>query len=103
MWGVTFIFVISLCFLGVRFQIKSNDDTTLVPNIHPCSNLESVLIDLNISMHDAMPTKSCAPENRKHQKTIVIVPLRNRTDNLKLFISPLHQHLMNQVSTGCIF
>ena len=31
------------------------------------------------------------------EKTIVLVPYRDRPYNLKLFISPLHQHLMDQV------
>ena len=31
------------------------------------------------------------------EKTIVLVPYRDRAYNLKLFISPLHKHLMDQV------
>ena len=31
------------------------------------------------------------------KKTIIIVPYRDRADNLKLFISPIHKHLMDQV------
>ena len=31
------------------------------------------------------------------KKTIIIVPYRDRADNLKLFLSPLHKHLMDQV------
>lgn len=33
------------------------------------------------------------------KKTIIIVPYRDRADNLKLFLSPLHKHLMDQVMT----
>ena len=35
--------------------------------------------------------------SRYNEKTIVLVPYRNRTDHIKLFISPIHKHLMNQV------
>ena len=31
------------------------------------------------------------------KKVIIIVPYRDRADNLKLFLSPLHKHLMDQV------
>ena len=31
------------------------------------------------------------------KKTIIIVPYRDRADNLKLFISPIHKHLLDQV------
>ena len=31
------------------------------------------------------------------KKTIIIVPYRDRADNLKLFLSPLHKHLTDQV------
>ena len=100
LWGVTFIFLVLVCVPEVRYQIESNYfNSMLIQNISRYSDLDSVLLDLNVSTHDVMPTKSCVQENREHQKTIVLVPYRNRTENLKLFISPLHQHMINQVSS----
>ena len=99
LWGVTIIFLLLVCVPEVRYQIESNFNDMLIQNISIYSDIDSVLLDLNISTRDLIPTKSCVQENRKQQKTIVLVPYRNRTQNLKLFISPLHQHLMNQVSS----
>ena len=100
LWGVTFIFLVLVCVPEVRYQIESNYfNSMLIQNISSYSDLDSVLLDLNVSTYDVMPTKSCVQENRENQKTIVLVPYRNRTENLKLFISPLHQHMMNQVSS----
>ena len=46
-----------------------------------------------------MKAMTCQKNNHSDliEKTIVIVPYRNRSHNLKLFLSPLHKHLMNQV------
>ena len=103
LWGAMFIFLLLLCVPEVRFQNESKFNIMLNENISNYCDLESVLLDLNVSTHDVMPTKSCVEENLKHQKTIVLIPYRNRTENLKLFISPLHQHLMNQVSSIFMF
>ena len=89
--GVTIIFLVLVCVPEVRYPIESNFNCMLIQNISSCSDLDSVLLDLNISTHDVMPTKSCVQENRKQQKTIVLVPYRKRTQNLKLFISPFNE------------
>ena len=48
---------------------------------------------------DIIKTATCQKNNESDSinKTIVVVPYRDRAQNLKLFLSPLHEHLMNQV------
>ena len=49
-------------------------------------------------LRNVMESKYCNSNYSKSlEKTIVIVPYRDRAQNLKLFLSPLHKHLMNQV------
>ena len=49
-------------------------------------------------LKNIMESKHCNSNYSKSlEKTIVIVPYRNRAKNLKLFLSPLHKHLMDQV------
>ena len=54
--------------------------------------LEKKLID------DIVKDTYCENNNlTAPKKSIIIVPYRDRADNLKLFLSPLHKHLMDQV------
>lgn len=57
------------------------------------SSLGTILSD------DIAKVPTCQKNNISDlmEKTIIIVPYRNRAHNLKLFVSPLHKHLMNQV------
>ena len=49
-------------------------------------------------LRNMMKSKYCNRDYSKSlEKTIVIVPYRDRAQNFKLFLSPLHKHLMNQV------
>ena len=51
-----------------------------------------------IYLRKTMESKYCNSNYSKSlEKTIVLVPYRDRAQNLKLFLSPLHKHLMNQV------
>ena len=54
--------------------------------------LEKNLID------DIVEDTYCENNNlNTPKKTFIIVPYRDRAENLKLFISPIHKHLMDQV------
>ena len=65
------------------------------------SSLKTVLLDLRhrqISEDDIWNYTKCQQKGIKSKrKTIVLVPYRDRLTHLKFFISPLHEHLMNQV------
>ena len=95
---VTFIGIMMVSVHEIHYQIRSNINSTFVLNskLHNHSDLKRVLATHNISTSDIM-LNNCEVNDTSHQKTIVLVPYRNRTNNLKLFVSPLHQHLMNQV------
>ena len=64
-------------------------------------SLKTVLLDLRhrqISEDDIWNYTKCQQKGIKSKrKTIVLVPYRDRLTHLKFFISPLHEHLMNQV------
>ena len=56
--------------------------------------------DTNVFNDTMYPYETTRCENkhtRLPEKTIIIIPYRSRLNNLKLFLSPLHKHLMNQV------
>ena len=42
---------------------------------------------------------NCRKNNNSNsiEKTIILVPYRKRAQNLKMFLSPLHKHVLNQV------
>ena len=49
-----------------------------------------------IYLRKIMESKYCNNNySKSHEKTIVLVPYRDRAQNLKLFLSPLHKHLMS--------
>ena len=57
------------------------------------TNLQTVLQQLHITNNEIL--RMCKSGAR--EKTIVLIPYRNRKDNLKLFISPIHEQIINQV------
>ena len=95
--GIIFLFLLLISVPEVRFRIQSNFKGKVIEHVSKYTGLERVLLDVTISTQDVVPTERCVREDHRQQKTIVIIPYRNRTQNLKLFISPLHQHIMNQV------
>ena len=61
-------------------------------------NISIVLQQLATSLNGTLNTHNYG-ENCVKNKTVLLVPFRNRSNNLKLFLSPIHRHLMNQVLT----
>ena len=53
---------------------------------------------LNKSRQDILGEVISRLKNQPQDKTIIIVPYRNRSDHLKLFIPSIYKHLENQVS-----
>ena len=78
-------------FKALEENLKNNLDKIDVRNEEKFK-LQKNLID------DIVEDTYCENNNlNTHKKTIVIVPYRDRADNFKLFISPIHKHLMGQV------
>ena len=101
---MTFIVLIWLSVPQERVWIERNFKSVVIQNVSKHDDLERVLLDLNISTNVVLPSKMCLRENYwSKQKTIVIVPYRNRAENFKFFIPALHQHLMNQVSALFVY
>ena len=88
--------------LDLHNQIKSDVNSMISHlQIHR-SSLKSVLTELySLPLYNDdknIIQKMCSQRKYKpKRKTIVLVPYRNRLKHLKLFLSPLHQQLMNQV------
>ena len=57
------------------------------------NNFQIILQQLNISIRETI--NMC--KSVESEKTIVLVPYRNRKHNLELFISPIHEQMTNQV------
>ena len=82
-------------------HIKSNLNLMIFQDSIVHSSLKTVLLDLSLrqaSKDDIWNYIKCQQKSIKpKRKTIVLVPYRDRLTHLKFFISPLHEHLMNQV------
>ena len=82
-------------------HIKNNLNLMIFQDSIVHSSLKTVLLDLRrrqISKDDIWNHTKCPQKGIKSKrKTIVLVPYRDRLTHLKFFISPLHEHLMNQV------
>ena len=74
------------------FLISNNNNNT---QAREYENLEIILQHHNVTANQVI--RDCEINKNKNEKTIILVPYRNRPDHLKLFISPIHEHLMNQV------
>ena len=71
-------------------------DLPKVRKVRNDTNVTNIRNDTNKVYPDE--TMRCENNHTKlPEKTIIIVPYRSRLNNLKLFLSPLHKHLMNQV------
>ena len=82
-------------------HIRNNLNLMIFQDTIVHSSLKTVLLDLSrrqISEDNIWNYTKCQQKGIKSQrKTIVLVPYRDRLTHLKFFISPLHEHLMNQV------
>ena len=82
-------------------HIRNNLNLMIFQDTIIHSSLKTVLLDLSgrqISKDDIWNYTKCQQKGIKSiRKTIVLVPYRDRLTHLKFFISPLHEHLMNQV------
>ena len=82
-------------------HIKNNLNLMIFQDSIVHSSLKTVLLDLSlrqISKDDIWNYIKCQQKSIKSKrKTIVLVPYRDRLTHLKFFITPLHEHLMNQV------
>ena len=103
--AVTFILILMAFIPKIRYEIKNNDvDADIDVNrttqdLQVQFEVEEVRRHWNRTCRWDIHTKT----NNKGVKTVVLVPYRNRTENLKLFLSPIHEHLINQVRCGmCI-
>ena len=88
--------------LDLQNQIKNNVNSMILRMPIHQTNHKSVMSELySFSVHNDGKSsihKMCSQRKYKSKrKTIVLVPYRNRLKHLKLFLSPLHQQLMNQV------
>ena len=87
--------------LDLQNQIKHNL-TAMIFQVPKYQSLQSVIYELNslsISQDESWINTKCMQKgNKVKRKSIVLVPYRNRLANLKLFLSPLHQQLMSQVT-----
>ena len=107
-WSVTFIFILMVLIPKIRNEIKNNNvDADMDANrtthkglqdlqLQPYNHLfefEEIRRQWNRTCRWDIHNKT----NNKDVKTVVLVPYRNRTENLKLFLSPIHEHLINQV------
>ena len=96
--------------LKTKAHVLSAESQNDMPNSEaknmPMKNSKTILRNLKhvgfaqdeVYLRNIMESKNCNSNYSKSlEKTIVIVPYRDRAQNLKLFLSPLHKHLMNQV------
>ena len=87
--------------IDLQKHIKNNLNLMIFQDSIVHSSLKTVLLDLSLrqtSKDDIWNYIKCQQKSIKSKrKTIVLVPYRDRLTHLKFFISPLHEHLMNQV------
>ena len=95
--GITSLKTKSHVFVAESQDNISNNELknskTILRNLKPVGFAQD-----HMYLRNVMESKYCNGNYSKSlEKTIVIVPYRDRAQNLKLFLSPLHKHLMNQV------
>ena len=98
-WSVTFILILMVLIPKIRYEIKNNDVDADIDVNRTTQDLQVQFEFEEVRRHW---NRTCRWEihnktNNKDVKTVVLVPYRNRTENLKLFLSPIHEHLINQV------
>ena len=71
-------------------------DLPKVRKVRNDTNLTNIRNDTN-KMHPDETMRCENNQTKLPEKTIIIVPYRSRSKNLKLFLPYLHQHLINQV------
>ena len=100
---VSFVFVIMVVMTDrycIEAKMESNSKTLYwydLPKERKMINDTNVF---NVFNDTKYPYETIRCENnhtRLPEKTIIIVPYRSRLNHLKLFLSPLHKHLINQV------
>ena len=107
-WSVTFILILMVLIPKIRYEIKNNNvDADIDVNRTTCKDLQDLQLQSYNHLFEFEEirrqwNRTCrwdihTKTNNKGVKTVVLVPYRNRTENLKLFLSPIHEHLINQV------
>ena len=97
--AVTFILILMAFIPKIRYEIKNND---VDADIDVNRTTQDLQVQFEVEEVRRHWNRTCRWEihnktNNKDVKTVVLVPYRNRTENLKLFLSPIHEHLINQV------
>ena len=107
-WAVTFILILMVFIPKIRYQIENNRiDVDIDVNRTACKDLQNIQLhtynnsfefeEIRRKWNRTCPWEIYNKTNYKDVKTVVLIPYRNRTENLKLFLSPIHEHLINQV------
>ena len=98
--GASFVITIMVVMTdrySIEVKMESNSKTLYRYDL---SELRKLRNDTNVSNYLMYPDATNRCENnhtRLPEKTIIIVPYRNRTNNLKLFLPYLHHILNKQV------
>ena len=89
--------------LSANFQDNAMNFSTTKEKLRSLQNIYPGLPWVNSgqdkkNLDEIISAIDCENSNSgSREKTIVLVPYRDRAYNLKLFISPVHKHLMDQV------
>ena len=79
----------------IKFRFENTKNITYA--VSEYSDLQNVLLQYNTSLPEIRASMCQQRKKIYSEKTILLIPYRNRTENLKLFFSPIHKHLINQV------
>ena len=113
-WAATFILILMVFIPKISYQIANNSvDADIDVNRTTYKDLQDMKLkpynhsfeigEIRRKWNNTCPWEIFKKTNNRDAKTVVFVPYRNRTENLKLFLSPIHEHLINQVRCGmCI-
>ena len=104
-WAVTFTLILMLLIPKMKYQIENNSmDADIDLKRKKYKDLQLQPFDDSFEFEEIRrkwnrrcPWDIHNKTHNKNMKTVVLVPYRNRTENLKLFLSPIHEHLINQV------